>query len=94
MEKAKLPGARLAEDVIQSEMNDLDVLVKNLWVVLCSVMVLLSQVGYMMKETGTIKMKNNSVILLKTILVISISSLTFFIVGFGLAMEAGGGLLG
>jgi len=58
------------------------------------VMVLLSQVGYMMKETGTIKMKNNSVILLKTILVISISSLTFFVGGFGLAMEAGGGLLG
>ena len=48
----------------------------------------------MMKETGTIKMKNNSVILLKTILVISVSSLTFFVGGFGLAMEAGGGLMG
>jgi ammonia channel protein AmtB len=48
----------------------------------------------MMKETGTIKMKNNSVILLKTILVISVSSLTFFIGGFGLSMEAMGGLFG
>ena len=57
-------------------------------------MVILGQVGYMMKETGTIKMKNNSVILLKTILVISVSSMTFFIVGFGLAMDSKGGLLG
>jgi len=64
------------------------------WIVFCSVMVIMSQVGYMMKETGTIKMKNNSVILLKTILVISISSLTFFNVGFGLCMNANGGLLG
>ena len=79
---------------MQEEMITLDTLIKNLWVVFCAVMVLLSQVGYMMKETGTIKMKNNSVILLKTILVISVSSLTFFVVGFGLATEAGGGLLG
>ena len=57
-------------------------------------MVILSQVGYMMKETGTIKMKNNSVILLKTILVISVSSITFFCVGFGFAMEARGGVVG
>ena len=65
-----------------------------MWILICSIMVLLSQVGYMMRETGSIKMKNNSVILLKTILVISISSITFFIVGFGLGMDAGGGLLG
>ena len=48
----------------------------------------------MMKETGSIKMKNNSVILLKTILVIAMSSLTFFIVGFGLCRNAAGGLMG
>ena len=57
-------------------------------------MVILSQVGYMMKETGTIKMHNNSVILLKTILVISISSMTFFVVGFGFGVKANGGLVG
>tara|TARA_B110000305_G_C19228913_1_gene534228 strand:- start:340 stop:879 length:540 start_codon:yes stop_codon:yes gene_type:complete len=57
-------------------------------------MILLSQIGYMMRETGSIKMTNNSVILLKTILVVSVSSFTFFIVGFGFGMEADGGLLG
>ena len=47
-----------------------------------------------MKETGSIKMKYNSVILLKSILVIATSSLTFFIVGFGFSVKADGGLLG
>ena len=81
------------EDLSTSS-TKLDVLLKNIWILICAVMVILSQVGYMMKETGTIKMKNNSVILLKTILVISISSLTFFIGGFGLSMDANGGLFG
>ena len=48
----------------------------------------------MMKETGSIKMKKNTVILLKTILVIAVSSLTFFVVGFGFSNKANGGLLG
>ena len=48
----------------------------------------------MMRETGSIKMENNSTILLKTILVISVSSLCFFFVGYGLGSDANGGLLG
>lgn len=47
-----------------------------------------------MKETGTIKMLNNNIVLLKTILVISISSLTFFLIGFGFSINANGGLFG
>ena len=48
----------------------------------------------MMKETGTIKMLSNSVILLKTILVVSVSSLTFFFVGCGLSSYVKGGIVG
>jgi ammonium transporter, Amt family len=66
----------------------------TVWTLICVVMVLLSQVGFMMKETGSIKMKRNSVILLKTILVIAVSSLTFFTVGFGFSVNAKGGILG
>ena len=69
-------------------------LINSLWVVICTLMVLLSNVGYMMKETGSIKMENNSIVLLKTILVISVSSMTFFIVGFGFSIRANGGLFG
>lgn len=57
-------------------------------------MVLLSQVGYMMRETGSIKMHNNSTVLLKTILVISVSSLSFFAIGYGFGCDANGGLFG
>ena len=57
-------------------------------------MILLAQVGFLMKETGSIKMMHNSLILLKTILVIGVSSLTFFVVGFGFSMRAKGGILG
>jgi ammonia channel protein AmtB len=42
----------------------------------------------MMRETGSIKMHNNQTILLKTVLVISVSSLTFFFMGYGLGNDA------
>ena len=54
-----------------------------MWVIVCVISVILSQAGYMMKETGTIKMNNNNMILLKTILVVSCSSLSFFLIGYG-----------
>ena len=47
-----------------------------------------------MKETGTIKMKNNSTVLLKTILVVATSNVVFFVVGYGLSVGAKGGLFG
>jgi len=66
----------------------------TVWVVVVVVMVILAQVGFLMKETGSIKMGHNSVILLKTILVIAMSSLTFFAVGFGFSIKAKGGIIG
>jgi hypothetical protein len=41
-----------------------------------------------MKETGSIKMLRNTAILLKTILVIGTSGLTFFVVGYGFSLNA------
>jgi Amt family ammonium transporter len=78
----------LAIDNIDLRFVDLNKILDQIWIIICTIMVLLSQVGYMMRETGTIKMKNNSTILLKTILVISVSSLVFFFIGFGLANNA------
>lgn len=59
-----------------------------------SVMIILSQVGYMMVEMGSIKSTNNTDIQLKSMIVISISSTTFFIFGYGFATKANGGLMG
>jgi Amt family ammonium transporter len=84
----------LAFDRIITKFENLSELINILWVVICTLMILISQVGYMMKETGSIRMINNDVILLKTILVISVSSLTFFIVGYGFSVRASGGLFG
>jgi|DEB0MinimDraft_12_1074336.scaffolds.fasta_scaffold14667_1 ammonium transporter, Amt family len=74
--------------VTQKRVTTLSEILDTVWVVICGVMVFLAQVGFMMKETGSIKMKQNSVILLKTILVIAMSSLTFFTVGFGFSVNA------
>ena len=84
----------LAADVMVNRIEVLSEILDTVWVVIVGVMVMLAQVGIMMKETGSIKMKQNSVILLKTILVIAMSSLTFFIVGFGFSIKAQGGILG
>jgi ammonium transporter, Amt family len=74
--------------------DELSKILDTIWVVVVSVMIILSQTGFIMKETGSIKMIKNSAVLLKTILVVSVSSLTFFIVGFGFSIDAEGGLLG
>ena len=83
-----------AQTLMDNRIDDLSDILDTVWVVVVMIMIILAQAGFMMKETGSIKMKNNSVILLKTNLVIAVSSLTFFIVGFGLCTDAEGGLMG
>ena len=65
-----------------------------MWLLICTVMIFLSEVGFVMKESGTINVTRNSAMLLKTVLVIGTSSFTFFSVGFGLSYNARGGVLG
>jgi len=84
----------MAIQIMTKRINVLGDILDTVWVIVCVLMVMLAQAGFMMKETGTIKMRHNSVILLKTILVIAMSSLTFFVVGFGLSGNAQGGLMG
>lgn len=84
----------MAHSIITDRIDDLKEILDTVWVIVVMIMIILAQTGFLMKETGSIKMKHNSVILLKTILVIAMSSLTFFIVGFGLSLKAAGGLMG
>ena len=46
-----------AAEVTARRIGVLSNILDTVWVVICSVMVLLGQVGIMMKETGSIKMK-------------------------------------
>jgi Amt family ammonium transporter len=80
--------------MIDRRLDNLGTVLDNVWILICSVMVFLAQVGFLMKETGSIRMLRNTAVLLKTILVICTSSLTFFVVGFGFSTEANGGILG
>jgi ammonium transporter, Amt family len=86
--------SNLADEAELLYMDRLQNKLNTMWVIICSVSVILSQSGYMMKETGTIKMKNNNLMLLKTILVVSSSALSFFLIGYGFSQDANGGLLG
>jgi Amt family ammonium transporter len=79
---------------IEERMETINKVLDMLWTIICTMMIVMSQIGYVMKETGTIKMQNNNIVLLKTILVVSISSLSFFVIGYGLSIKAGGGLFG
>ena len=90
----KVVLGELAHSIITDRIDDLKEILDTVWVIVVMIMIILAQTGFLMKETGSIKMKHNSVILLKTILVIAMSSLTFFIVGFGLSLKAAGGLMG
>ena len=47
-----------------------------------------------MVEIGSIYTNNNSQLFLKNILVVAISSIVFFVVGFGFSLEANGGIIG
>ena len=62
--------------------------------VFVAIMTIFAQVGYFMVEIGTIRTHNNSILLLKNIMVVSISSIVFFLVGFGFSTEAHGGIVG
>ena len=84
----------MARNMIADRIVDLKEILDTVWIIVVMIMIILAQTGFLMKETGSIRMKNNSVILLKTILVIAMSSLTFFIVGFGFCINAFGGLMG
>jgi len=79
---------------MDSRVQEIGRILDTVWIIIVTISVLLAQVGFIMKETGSIKMVRNTAVLLKTILVIGVSSLTYFIVGFGFSIEAEGGLMG
>ena len=76
------------------QMSNLQDMLNTVWMVIVSIMTILAQVGYLMVEIGSIKTHNNSDLLLKNLLVMAISSIVFFLIGFGISTEAGGGLMG
>ena len=77
-----------AEEVTIKRINELQDVINSVWIIIMSIMIFLFQVGYMMIETGTIKTKNSTNYLLKNLLVMAVSALTFFCFGYGFANNA------
>ena len=48
---------QFASEIMTTRINVLSEILDTVWVVICVVMIILSQVGFMMKETGSIKMR-------------------------------------
>ncbi len=83
-----------AADLLRQRADLLNEIMNTDFIIICFVMVNLANVGFMMIEIGSINTRNNSILLFKNFIVSSISTITFFVIGFGLSMEAEGGLLG
>ncbi|ALC92985.1 ammonium transporter [Bacillus sp. FJAT-18017] len=73
---------------------DLLFLINSLWVMVGAVLVILMLGGFILLETGSTRMKNAGHIAGKTILTFGISSLAFWVIGYGLIFGEGNAFVG
>ncbi len=66
----------------------------TVWVVVAALLVLLMQAGFAMLEVGFTRMKNVGTVVAKIIVNLSISSIMYWVVGFGIAFGVATGPLG
>ncbi|WP_026672742.1 ammonium transporter [Alkalihalobacterium bogoriense] len=69
-------------------------LMNNVWIMICAVLVLLMQGGFILLEAGSTRMKNAGHIAGKTIFTVGIASLVFWAVGYGLIYGESNGIFG
>jgi ammonium transporter, Amt family len=66
----------------------------TIWVVVAAVLVMFMQAGFAFLEAGLTRMKNAAHIAGKNVLIFGVSSLVYWLVGFGLAFGNGNGFVG
>ncbi len=69
-------------------------LMNNVWIVVCTVLVLFMQGGFILLEAGSTRMKNAGHIAGKTVFTVGIVSLVFWAVGYGLIYGKGNAFMG
>jgi Amt family ammonium transporter len=84
---ALLPASALADD--QTATQAAGVAADTVWVVLTACLVMFMQAGFAMLEVGFSRMKNVGTVVAKVITNLSVSSIAYWAVGFGLAFGAG-----
>ena len=70
------------------------VLLDTIWVVLCGMLVFFMNLGFAAVESGFARTKNTVNILSKNFIVFAVSSLGFYILGWGLMFGDGNGFMG
>jgi Amt family ammonium transporter len=71
---------------------DLKVGLDTMWVMIAGMLVFFMNAGFGMLETGFCRQKNAVNVLAKNLIVFALSSIAFWIIGFGLMFSDGGGL--
>jgi ammonium transporter, Amt family len=75
--------------------EQLTVAASTVWVLLAAVLVMFMQAGFALLEAGLTRMKNVGHIAAKNVLVLALTSVVYYLLGFGIAFGDGGtGLLG
>ena len=64
--------------------------VSTLWVVLAAVLVIFMQAGFAFLEAGLTRMKNVGHVAAKNVLIFALASITYYLVGYGMAFGDGG----
>ena len=70
--------------------KDLLIAASTMWVVVAAILVMFMQAGFAFLEAGLTRMKNVGHIAAKNVLVLGIASITYYLVGYGIAFGDGG----
>jgi Amt family ammonium transporter len=73
---------------------DTQVILDTLWVVVAGALVFFMNLGFASVESGFARAKNSVNILSKNFIVFAVSSLGFYLLGWGLMFGAGNGFIG
>ena len=83
-------GAVLAQDMPDFEMvNELKVAIDTVWVIFAGVLVFFMNAGFCMLETGFCRSKNAVNLLSKNLIVFALSTIAYWLIGFGLMFGEG-----
>ncbi len=84
----------IAQDAMGEIPAEIQVVLDTLWVLLATFLVFFMNAGFAMLESGFCRAKNTVNILSKNLIVFALSSLAFWVIGFGLMFGDGSGFIG
>lgn len=88
------PDAAQAAAKVAQDVKDLRVGVDTMWVMVAGMLVIFMNAGFCMLEAGMCRQKNAVNVLAKNLIVFALSTIAFWIMGFGLMFSDGNGFIG